>query len=83
MEIPETFAPTEEEILLHLLLIGDSLPVDIAEAYGRHPSSIQRSLATLLDLGLVARRPRAKYTLTVDGWREARRVLAQRENCRG
>lgn len=71
-------APTEEDVLVGLLLSGDSLPLAIAERFDRHPRSISRSVSDLVDEGLVVEKYRSVYALTPEGYREARRVLRRR-----
>ena len=68
--------PTERDILLGLLLVGDALPVTIASSVGRHPRSVSRSVPTLVDAGLVVEKDRSVYALTPAGFAEARRVLS-------
>jgi len=70
--------PTESEILLGLLLIGDSQPGEIAEEFGRHPGSISRSIPKLVEDRLVVEKGRSTYALTPDGYCLARRVLKRR-----
>lgn len=71
-------SPTESDILVSLLLMGDSLPITIAEASGRHPRSVSRSVSNLVDDGLVAEKHRSVYSLTPTGYAEARRLLRDR-----
>lgn len=71
-----SLSPVEREILLGLLLLGDCLPVTIADTYDRHPSSVSRSLADLKQRGLVAEKDRAVYSLTVAGYAVARREVS-------
>lgn len=68
--------PTERDILLGALLVGDRLPITIAEATGRHPKSVSRSVPSLVELGLVAQ-DRSVITLTPEGYAEARRILRE------
>lgn len=74
-------SPTERDCLAVLLLVGDSTPQAISDEIGRHPSSIGRSLADLIDHGLVVkRRETAVYSLSVDGMAVAMRLLKTVEN---
>lgn len=70
-----SLSPVEREIIVGLLLLGDCLPATIAEEYGRHPSSVSRSMAQLKKRGLVIEKDRGVYTLTLDGYRVAKREL--------
>lgn len=67
--------PTEADILLSLLLVGDSLPITIANASGRHPRSVSRSVPKLVDQGLVVQKDRSVYALTPIGYARARGLL--------
>lgn len=68
--------PTERDTLLAILLVGDRLPVEIAEAAGRHPKSVSRSVPSLVDLGLVVQ-AKSIPVLTPKGYAEARRILRE------
>lgn len=70
--------PTESEILLGLLLIGDSQPGEIAEEFGRHPGSISRSITKLVEDRLIVEKGRSTYALTCNGYSAARGVLKRR-----
>lgn len=70
--------PTEDDILLCLLLTGDSLPITIGNLMGRHTKSISRSIPPLIEDGLVVEKDRGVYALTPDGHAEAQRVLTRR-----
>lgn len=70
-----SLSPVEREIMVGLLLLGDCLPVTIAEAFDRHPSSVSRSLANLKDRGLVVEKDRAVYALSVAGYAVARQQI--------
>lgn len=69
--------PTERSILLGLLMVGDALPVTIAEAGGVHARSVSRSMPNLVELGFVVEKDRSVYALTPRGYAEARRVLRE------
>jgi predicted transcriptional regulator len=71
-------SPVEEESLLALLLIGDSLPVTISEFIDRHPASVSRSVARLGDRDLVVEKDRAVYSLSIEGYSVARGILRER-----
>ena len=71
-------SPTGEDILVALLLVGDALPITIADVMGRHPASVSRSVPDLVDRGLVVEKHRSVYALTPTGYREARRLLDDR-----
>jgi Mn-dependent DtxR family transcriptional regulator len=73
-----SLSPTEADILVALLLIGDALPLSIAEITGRHPRSVSRSVPKLVDRGLVVEKHRSVYVLTPRGYRKARRLVRQR-----
>lgn len=74
------FSPVEREILIGLLLLGDSLPVDLAEVGDRNPRSVSRSVSNLVDQGLVVNKSgRHVYALTVEGWREAVAIVREEE----
>lgn len=70
--------PTEDDILVALLLYGDKLPMTIAEKTGRHPKSISRYVPSLVDEGLVVEVGRSVYGLTPEGYAEARSVMRRR-----
>jgi Mn-dependent DtxR family transcriptional regulator len=70
--------PTERDILLCLLLAGDSLPITIGTLMGRHTKSVSRSIQPLIDDGLIVEKDRGVYALTPEGYAEARRVLTRR-----
>jgi len=70
--------PTESDILVGLLLIGDSLPREIAETVGRHLRSVSRSVPELLDDGLVVEKGRSVYALTPEGFAVARGIVRER-----
>jgi Mn-dependent DtxR family transcriptional regulator len=70
--------PTERDILLCLLLTGDSLPITIGTLMGRHTKSVSRSIQPLIDDGLIVEKDRGVYALTPEGYAEARRVLTRR-----
>lgn len=71
------YSPVETEILISLLLVGKQLPVQIADSYDRHPSSVGRCLNDLADRGLVASE-RGIWHLTAPGVSEARGVVSRR-----
>ena len=73
-----SLSPTESDILVSLLLLGDSLPITITEASGRHPRSVSRSVPPLVEAGLVVEKHRSVYALTPTGYSEARRLLGER-----
>lgn len=73
-----TRPPTESDILVGLLLIDDALPREIAEAVGRHPRSVSRSVSELIDEGLVVEKGRSVYALTPAGYAEARGIVRDR-----
>jgi predicted transcriptional regulator len=70
--------PTESDILVGLLLIDDALPREIAEAVGRHPRSVSRSVSELVDEGLVVEKGRSVFALTPEGYAEARGIIRER-----
>ena len=70
--------PTESDILVGLLLIDDALPREIAEAAGRHPRSVSRSVSELVDEGLVVEKGRSVFALTPEGYAEARGIIRER-----
>jgi len=74
----QEFTPTESDILIGLLILGDSLPVTIADWSGAHPRSVSRRLPQLVDSGLVVEKDRSVYCLTPSGYSAARGLLRER-----
>jgi Mn-dependent DtxR family transcriptional regulator len=71
-------SPVGEDILVALLLVGDSLPITIAEVTGPHPGSVSRTMPDLVDAGLVVEKHRSVYALTPEGYAAARGILRRR-----
>ena len=69
---------TESDILIALLLAGDSSPQTIANMMDRHPGSISRTGSELVDQGLIVKKPRYVYALTPKGFSAARTSLRRR-----
>ena len=76
-------SPTEGDVLVGLLILGDSIPLGIAEWSGAHPKSVNRSVSDLLDRGLIVRKHRAAYGLTPEGYAAARSELKRRAEDQG
>jgi predicted transcriptional regulator len=64
--------------LIALVLIGDSLPITIADQIDAHPRSVSRSIQGLVDDGYVVEKDRSVYSLTPEGFREGRALIRRR-----
>lgn len=71
-------SPTENDILVVLLLHGERQPQTISEKADRHPRSISRSISNLTEEGLVMELGRSNYGLTIEGYSEARELMSRR-----
>lgn len=69
---------TESDILIALLLAGDSSPQTIANMMNRHAGSISRTGSELVDQGLIVKKSRYVYALTPEGFSAARTSLRRR-----
>jgi len=74
----KSLSPVERDILAGLLLLGDSIPLSVAELTDRHPKSVSRSVSELEEAGLVVEKHRAVYALTPSGYRRARAEIRRR-----
>ena len=70
--------PTEREILIHLLRVGNDAPSNIAPVINRTPEYVSDRLPKLEERGLVTNRGSGVWSLTVEGL-EAARVYQREE----
>lgn len=75
----EMLSPVEMDILVDLLTRGDNTPKNIAEYTGRERKNVHSRLQSLIDRGLVEKKPGGSvYSLTPGGVLAAQSIYRER-----